>query len=156
MRRQWLGRDRYAQWWRGCEERSGRTRPRLDRRGWHRLRDGPSASRWPGSGDPFVESAILMFRRRDRPLAAPELLRARDRFREVAGLVDEAKATLLLGVPSGRVARLPLAEALAVFEEGLKRAGGAMGGWRAPEGEPEWEGCPAAVGEAALPAQRVR
>src|SRR2546430_17380833 len=107
MRRQWLGRDRYAQWWRGCEERSGRTRPRLYPRGWHRLRDGPSASRWPGSGDPFVESAILMFRRRDRPLAAPELLRARDRFREGAGLVDEAKATPLLGVPSGPGAPVP-------------------------------------------------
>jgi len=97
-----------------------------------------------------------MFRRRDRPLAAPELLRARDRFREVAGLVDEAKATLLLGVPSGRVARLPLAEALAAFEEGLKRAGAAMDGWRAPEVEPEWEACRAAVDEAALRAERLR
>src|SRR5438132_12701324 len=113
MRRQWLGRDRYAQWWRGCEERSGRTRPRLYPRGWHRLRDGPSASRWPGSGDPFVESAILMFRRRDRPLAPPELLRARDRFREVAGLVGAAKASLLLGVPSARVAGLAAAAARA-------------------------------------------
>ncbi len=55
--------------------------------------------------------------------------------------VEEAKATLLLGVPSGRRPRLPMAEALAGFEQGLSAARSGMGGWRIPELEGAWNAC---------------
>ncbi len=70
--------------------------------------------------------------------------------------MDEARAALLLGVPSGRAPRLPLAEALAGFELGLRQAESDMPGWRRPEVEPEWQACRGALLESARRAERLR
>jgi hypothetical protein len=70
--------------------------------------------------------------------------------------VDEAKTTLLLGVPSGRSARIPLAEALAGFEQGLRDARAGMGSWRVDQVHAEWTACAAALDRAAEGAERLR
>jgi hypothetical protein len=72
------------------------------------------------------------------------------------GRVDEAKATLLLGVPSGRSARIPLAEALAGFEQGLRDARAGMASWRMGAVEAEWTACSKALDRAAERAERLR
>jgi hypothetical protein len=70
--------------------------------------------------------------------------------------VEEAKATLLLGIPSGRSPRLPLAEALAGFEHGLRAAGSEMDRWRVPETEAAWEACMDALRVSADRAEHLR
>jgi hypothetical protein len=74
----------------------------------------------------------------------------------VSERVEEAKETLVLGVPSGRAPRLPLAEALAGFESGIAEAQAEMGGWRIASLEAEWEACSNALREAAGRADRLR
>jgi hypothetical protein len=86
----------------------------------------------------------------------PELVRSVNACRATAAAVEEAKAVLLLGVPSGRAARLPLAEALFGFEEGLAEARGHLSAWRRPEATSVWEACAAALDEATARAERLR
>ena len=74
----------------------------------------------------------------------------------MAALVEEARSTLLLGVPSGRASRLPLAEAVAGFEGLLDEATRAMPAWRLPEVEAEWHACEEALRESARRAERLR
>jgi hypothetical protein len=74
----------------------------------------------------------------------------------VAAGIQEAKATLLLGIPSGRTPQLPLAEALAGFELGLREARAEMSAWRVPEVETEWTACVTAVERALERAERLR
>jgi hypothetical protein len=97
-----------------------------------------------------------MFRRRKASAATEELRRAWAGFRALEAKVEEAKATLLLGIPSGRRPQLPLAEALAGFELGLREASSEMGGWRLPEVESEWVACQTAVGLTLERAERLR
>ena len=80
-----------------------------------------------------------MLRRRSRSGSVSPHVRAA--FDEVLARVEEAKATLLLGVPSGRSARVSMAEALAGFEHGLSAARSGMDAWRAPELEATWSAC---------------
>ncbi len=96
----------------------------------------------------------MMFRRR-RPVP-PALREALGGFRRTAERVEEAKAALLLGVPSGRAPRLPLAEALAGFEFGLGEAASLMPTWRRPEVSDPWEACSRALAEAGRRAARLR
>jgi len=94
--------------------------------------------------------------RRRTSSARPELRGSFEGFRLTSALVEEARATLLLGVPSGRASRLPLAEALAGFEALLDEATGAMPSWRMPDVEAEWEACRAALDESARRSERLR
>lgn len=77
-------------------------------------------------------------------------------FRAVYALVSEARAALLLGVPSGRAPLLPLAEALARFESGLATAADGMAAWRVERVEDEWRACHDALDRAAAAAERLR
>jgi hypothetical protein len=95
-----------------------------------------------------------MWRRR-RPVP-PAPSEAFDGFRRTAERVEEAKATLLLGVPSGRAPRLPFAEALAGFESALGEAADLMPAWRIPEVSEPWEACFGALAEAGRRASRLR
>ncbi len=95
-----------------------------------------------------------MLRRRKRadfeqtPASAP--------FRRVLAQVEEAKATLLLGIPSGRSPRLPMAEALMGFEQGLAAARSEMDRWRTPQVETAWVACDEALRVALARAERLR
>jgi hypothetical protein len=98
--------------------------------------------------------------RRGRREVAPEAAEAHEGFRATLAAVEEARATLMLGVPSGRSPRLPLAEALFGFERGLAEARGRMAGWRAkasagPAAE-AWAVCDRALEEAGRRAERLR
>jgi hypothetical protein len=102
-----------------------------------------------------------MRRRRRGPGPPPEAVEAFAGFRATLVAVEEARATLMLGVPSGRSPRLPLAEALFGFERGLAEARDRMAGWRgpasaAPEVLEAWDGCEAALREAGRRAERLR
>jgi hypothetical protein len=96
-----------------------------------------------------------MRRRRGRA-EDPTLRAAFGAFFETAGQVEEAKETLLLGVPSGRAPRLALADALAGFEAGLADALSEMDTWRLAALEPEWQRCLEALRESAGRAERLR
>jgi len=103
----------------------------------------------------FLQSRTVPLRRR-RSAVRPELRRSFEAFRLSAALIEEARSTLLLGVPSGRASRLPLAEALAGFEGLLDEAAGVMPSWRISEVETEWQSCEEALGESAGRAERLR
>ena len=97
-----------------------------------------------------------VFTRKRGGQASAEALRAAVAFRKVLRSVEEAKETLLLGVPSGRAARMPLAESLAAFEQGLREARAGMDSWRIPDVETEWVACDRALGRSAERAERFR
>ncbi|HEX9235253.1 MAG TPA: hypothetical protein VF972_03115 [Actinomycetota bacterium] len=88
----------------------------------------------------------MLFAHRRRQAPSDEVRRAATAFRSVIRSVDEAKTTLLLGVPSGRGPRLPLAEALAGFERVLALVGDEMASWRTSDVEEQWLACVAALG----------
>ena len=85
-----------------------------------------------------------------------ELRSALEAFGRARTSVEEAKATLLLGIPSGRGARLPLAEALSGFELLLREAADGMPAWSRPEVMVEWRSCGQALEEAGRRAERLR
>jgi hypothetical protein len=97
-----------------------------------------------------------MLRKRRASHARPEVLRTSQAFRSTLTLVEEAKRRLAAAAPAGRSAGVPLAEALAGFEEGLLAARSTMDGWRAAEVEEVWSGCSAALDESSLRAGRLR
>jgi hypothetical protein len=72
------------------------------------------------------------------------------------GLVEAAKASVVAVAPTGRPARVSLAEALAGFEDGLAEASHAMETWGSSRTEEPSSKCRAAIGEAARRAERVR
>lgn len=98
--------------------------------------------------------------RRGRREVAPEAAEAYRGFRATLAAVEEARATLMLGVPSGRSPRLPLAEALFGFERGLAEARERMAGWRAAAATGPaaraWAECDRSLQEAGLRAERLR
>lgn len=102
-----------------------------------------------------LQSPAVMRRRGRRPVP-PELRSAREAFRSAERRIEEATAVLLLGVPSGRAARLPLAEALAGFESALREAMDAMGSWHRPEVAEQWEACRRALDVSTGRAERLR
>jgi hypothetical protein len=102
----------------------------------------------------------MRWRRRGRDLP-PEAVEAFDGFRATLAAVEEARATLMLGVPSGRAPRLAFAEALFGFERGLAEARERMAGWRDPasassQTRQAWSECDEALREAGLRAERLR
>jgi hypothetical protein len=94
--------------------------------------------------------------RRRKLAVRPELRRSFESFRLTGALVEEARSTLYLGVPSGRASRLSPAEALAGFEALLDEAARAMPSWRLPEVDAEWQACLDALVESARRAERLR
>ena len=104
--------------------------------------------------DPY-NPRVMAWKRR-RVDVSVEVAAATERFRPVVEWVNEARASLLLGVPSGRGPFLPLAEALARFEAGLSRASEEMPGWRTEELEPEWLACRSALDRTVAAAEGLR
>jgi hypothetical protein len=95
-------------------------------------------------------------RRREAPPAGPELRAAASAFREALEAVESAKASLVRVVRAGRAPGVPLAEALAEFEEGLAEAAAGMPAWRSPEIEREWVACSAGLVAARDRAEALR
>jgi hypothetical protein len=78
-------------------------------------------------------------------------------FEAVLNVVEAAKRELMTAVPSPRgVPARPLAEALLVFEEGLRSAGQAMTHWNLPGNEAVRSSCAAAIDDALGRAERLR
>jgi hypothetical protein len=77
-------------------------------------------------------------------------------FVRVVDRVEESKAALVDAAPTGRPARVPLAEALAGFEEGLAAAELAMPAWRSNRTERVWADCRSGLEEARRRAERLR
>jgi hypothetical protein len=106
-------------------------------------------------GSSLLDSRAV-FRRRRASTVRPEVLEAFEAFRRSVGLVEDAKRRLAAAAPGGRSTGIPLAEALAGFEEGLREASSAMADWRVAEVEEVWSVCSAAVAESAKRAERLR
>ncbi len=96
-----------------------------------------------------------MHRRRNAP---PDegFAHAYGAFRQTITHVEEARRTLAAAAPRGRSAGVPLAEALAGFDEEIAAAREAMGGWRVGFVEAEWLACQGALVEAARRAEALR
>ena len=93
-----------------------------------------------------------MFRRHRSPAGSAEFAG----FLRVLDLVEEAKASLVSAAPTGRPARISLAEALAGFEVGLHAAADAMPAWRSRSTEASWLRCRSGLEEAARGAEELR
>jgi hypothetical protein len=96
-----------------------------------------------------------MLRRRRRAVR-PELADAHAAFLACSHAVAEARNALSAAAPSGRAAGVPLAAALAEFEERVAQAGRAMPAWRRPEVEDVWRTCASALQHAAGRAEALR
>jgi hypothetical protein len=70
--------------------------------------------------------------------------------------LEPAKAALTEVMPTTRMPGRALPDALAEFEDGLKRSGALMPGWRTPALEPEWIECERGLVEARARARRFR
>lgn len=70
--------------------------------------------------------------------------------------VEEAKNGLSAAAPGGRSAGIPLAEALAAFEQGLRDASASMPAWRRPEVAEVWTACQEGLQEAGGRAECLR
>ena len=70
--------------------------------------------------------------------------------------MEAAKESLAAAAPRGRSAGVPLAEALAGFEQGLRDASASMPGWRRAAVEEGWSSCRRALEEAGKRAERLR
>ena len=90
-----------------------------------------------------------MFRRKKpRPDVDADLREAFVRFRQTVSSVEAAKESLAASAPRGRNAGVPLAEALAGFEQGLRDASASMPEWRRATVEEAWNSCRRALEEA--------
>jgi hypothetical protein len=97
-----------------------------------------------------------VFRRRRGSQASPEVRAAFQAFRRTLDSVEEAKGRLAAAAPGGRRAGVPLAEALAGFEEALAQAAASMADWRTSSLEDVWLSCSEGLGEAARRAEGLR
>jgi hypothetical protein len=96
------------------------------------------------------------WRRRPKGEASAPLRAAFRAYSDTLATVEEAKAALAAAAPARRTPGVPLAEAVAGFEWGLRRATEGMPSWRLPEVEEAWSTCVAALKESILRAQRFR
>jgi hypothetical protein len=94
--------------------------------------------------------------RRRRPSPTSEVRRAARSFRQTIALVEEAKRGLAEAAPGGRSPGLPLANAVASFEEGIREARSSMEDWRVDEVREEWVACSEGLDEAARRAEDLR
>jgi hypothetical protein len=98
----------------------------------------------------------LADRRPPRPAASQQIEESFVAFGPCLDLVERGKASLAAAAPGGRAEGLALAEALAGFEEYLRRAGQAMPPWRIEEMEESWLLCAAGLDESSRRADRLR
>jgi hypothetical protein len=82
-----------------------------------------------------------LFRRTTSRQFAPEFEKTQRAFEFTLRLVEDAKSSLVLSVRSGRIQGVPLASALASFEEGLHDAVDSMPPWRCDATEEVWVRC---------------
>jgi hypothetical protein len=94
--------------------------------------------------------------RRRRRFVRPELTDSHAAFVACSETVAEARIALSAAAPSGRAAGVPLAAALAEFEELVDAAILAMPGWRRPEVEDAWRACSTGLEQAAVRAEELR
>jgi hypothetical protein len=94
--------------------------------------------------------------RKRRPDVGADLRDAFVRFRQTVAAVEAAKESLTAVAPGGRSAGVPLAEALAGFDQGLRDAWASMPEWRRPEVEEAWSSSRRALEEAGRRAERLR
>ena len=106
---------------------------------------------WPSVALPTL---VDMLRKRAGRQAAPGVPLAQ--LEGVVERLEEAKASLLSAAPSRRGPGLPLAQALAGFEDGLRGARERMPGWRSPRTEEAWQACHQALELAARRAEHLR
>jgi hypothetical protein len=117
-----------------------------------------------GDAEPASLQSAAMFRRlrkgippvdeRARRLGpSPEAERA---FGAAVRNVDRAKQSLLGAVPRGRGPGVPVAEAVAAFEEGLRAARGALDRWPPAAAEEQRGACRAALEESLRRAEALR
>jgi hypothetical protein len=95
-------------------------------------------------------------RRRPSFRAAREIREAFADYRRNVEQVEAAKASLAAAAPGGRGQGVPLAQALAEFEWGLREAGRALPSWRTAEVDEEWRACQAALRESSRRAEALR
>jgi hypothetical protein len=93
---------------------------------------------------------------RRRRAVRPELADAHAAFVACAAMVAEARIALSAAAPSGRATGVPVAAALAEFEELVAAATRAMPGWRRPEVEKAWRACSMALEQASARAEELR
>jgi hypothetical protein len=93
---------------------------------------------------------------RRRVRASQQVEEAFARFLPCLELVEQAKESLAAAAPGGRALGIPLAEALARFEGGLKEAGQAVSAWRTAGAEEAWQLCAAALQESSRRAEALR
>ncbi|MEO8422599.1 MAG: hypothetical protein ABI595_01660 [Actinomycetota bacterium] len=91
-----------------------------------------------------------------RKRSSPQVQASFVAFRDVLEHLEPAKAALTEVMPTTRMPGRPLPDALAEFEEGLRRAEGSMPGWRSAALEPEWSACERGLAEARDRARRFR
>jgi hypothetical protein len=97
-----------------------------------------------------------MVGRRRRREVSGELRAQTLALSEAIGHVGRAKDALAAARPSRRGEGVPLAEALAGFEQELARAEGAMPSWRGPDVEEAWAACEEGLARSRDRAQRLR
>ena len=108
---------------------------------------------------PSIESdsvARWIRRRRDDGPISGDLAHAFQGFRGTLELVEDAKSALAATAPRRRTPGLPLAQALAEFEQGLARASASMGRWLLPAVDEQWAVCRSALAESAHRAEVLR
>jgi hypothetical protein len=91
-----------------------------------------------------------------RKRTTPEVQRSFHAFRDVLVYLEPAKAALTDVMPTTRMPGRPLPDALAEFEEGLRRTEERMRAWRTPEMEPEWTACEHGLADAMSRARLFR
>jgi hypothetical protein len=91
-----------------------------------------------------------------RKRTTPEVQASFDAFRDVLAHLEPAKAALTDVMPTTRMPGRPLPDALAEFEEGLRRAEERMPAWRTPEVEREWIACERGLDDARARARGLR
>jgi hypothetical protein len=86
----------------------------------------------------------------------PDLEGRRRAFDDLVTELEGAKAALTEAVPGTRMPGRPLADCIAVFEDGLHAVERGMDAWRSPQVEEVWVGASGGLGEALALARRVR
>lgn len=74
----------------------------------------------------------------------------------MAAALDAAQRALLHAIPTSRDEGIPLAEAIAAFERGLRDTEALMPGWRSKETEALHDRCARAIDDAREEAERLR
>lgn len=93
---------------------------------------------------------------RRRPPPDPDLARSRTAFAALAERLDGAQRALLSAVPTARDPGVPLAQAIAELEDGLRRAEELMKEWWHPRAVEVWDQCREALATSRAEAEHLR